>query len=191
MVTGTSNSMWNASSIGISGSTYGCKEYQTVTQPPLFITVFVLILILLIILAADLLDLVWNAKNKHQSEVASLPIDLTDWQLALAKKLVNDDRITARDSPRCEYSWNEAENTIECRRAEKKGAASSPINEDKIVSTNDAQCTYVWNAEEKTIECKRSTEGYQTSHEEPVPSSSDGSISKMDTVVTSTPLPTR
>ncbi|KAF8857761.1 hypothetical protein BDZ45DRAFT_424720 [Acephala macrosclerotiorum] len=189
MVTGTSNSMFNASSIGISGSTYGCKKYQTVTQPPLFITVFVLILILLIILAADLFDLVWNAKNKHQQKVASLPIDLIDWQLALAKKLVNDDKITARDLSRCEYSWNEIENTIECKKNE-KGAFSSPIDEDKIALTNDAQCTYVWNSNEKTIQCKRRTEGYHAASETPINNSSDVSISKVDAVATSTALST-
>ncbi|KAE8440684.1 hypothetical protein EG329_006821 [Mollisiaceae sp. DMI_Dod_QoI] len=194
MVSGSSNSIFDAakaSALG-AGEMYGCKEDWTVTHPPVFVIVLVLISILLAILIADLLDLVLNAKDKNRAIVASLPIDLIEWQLAMAKKLVNDDRITTRDLFHCEYSYNRAEGTIDCKRAEKKGSAvyhppSEMVSMDKLTSGNEPRCTYVWNSNYKTIECqKRTSECHQPS-EDPVASASDVDISMGKLVFTSTP----
>jgi hypothetical protein len=139
MVSGTSNSLWNATTANSTGAgqTYGCKEYLTVAHPQVFIIILLLIFIILLILAISLWDTIRNINHPHRLVVQSLPIDYFDWQLAMAKMLVNKNNIDERRLPRCEYSLNEA--TIECKIAD---------------SENEPQCIYVWDSDYKMIRPK-------------------------------------
>jgi hypothetical protein len=118
MAAGSSNGLWNQSvamSTG-AGSSYGCNDYRTIARPQVFAILLALMTVLFIILVMTISDILWNKKSKFQPVVGSLPVDLLDWQLALTKKLVDDDHVTRRDLAGCEYSWNKETHAIVCRK---------------------------------------------------------------------------
>ncbi|KUJ18003.1 uncharacterized protein LY89DRAFT_781113 [Mollisia scopiformis] len=192
MVSGSANSLsWQLSDAIDSGagSTFGCMDYRTVAHPQVFAIILVLILITVVLGAVNLLEMLWNRKSEFQKVVGSLPISLLEWQLALTKKMVNDDAVQERDLKACVYEFDERERVVKCTRAENVGKKRAKVyekvemvNGDKIEEKNGNSCTYVWNAEYKTVECRK------RSSDEAVTSYSDLSIPKRNTIVTSTPM---
>jgi hypothetical protein len=86
---------------------YGCVVNGTAIGIEVFIMLFALILLFLLVLAADLFALILYRRNKNHSRVEEVPTDLLSWQLETVRSSTGNRKIEIKALRDVTYGWRE------------------------------------------------------------------------------------
>lgn len=86
---------------------YGCVVNGTAIGIEVFIMLFALVLLFLMVLAADLFALIRYRTNKNHSRVEEIPTDLIDWQLEAIRSSTGNKKIEMKALGGVTYGWRE------------------------------------------------------------------------------------
>lgn len=105
----------NANATG-AGTTFGCWQNVNYIQWPIFLVLLVFSVILVAMLLANIYDLFMISSSKNREITEQFPIQLLDWQLAMARRSTGDESLKEREIGELEYIWDPSTSSFLCRR---------------------------------------------------------------------------